>query len=68
MLQVTKPSMAIFVDRTNQRWIVRDTDGNFWIVPAQEAGWNQREPFEPNENVDLEPVPGHYKYLFSLPF
>ncbi len=43
-------------------------EGNFWILPSVENPWNQRQPFYPNEESELEPVPGHYKYVLSLPF
>jgi hypothetical protein len=68
MLTANKPTLALFIDRATHQWIVRDVDGNFWIVPAVENPWSHREPFQPVENTELEPVPGHYKYLLSLPF
>jgi hypothetical protein len=60
--------LALYVDRSTQQWIVRDPDGNFWIVPAIENAWENREPFQLSQDSDLEPVPGHYKYLLHLPF
>ena len=27
-----------------------------------------RQPFHPAEETELEPVPGHYKYMLGLPF
>jgi hypothetical protein len=60
--------VALFVDRTNKQWIVRDPEGNFWIVPFDKGTWDHRQPFEPAEDAELEPVPGHYKYLLGLPF
>ena len=30
--------------------------------------WEQRQPFTPAEETELEPVPGHYKYMLGLPF
>jgi hypothetical protein len=68
MLAVTKRVIAIFVDRSSQQWIVRDPDGCFWIVPPGDDAWERRQPFEPTENTELEPVPGHYRYLLRLPF
>jgi len=69
MLATRKFTVAIYVDRTRpQHWIVRDPEGNFWIVPPVENPWENREPFEPAEDMDLEPVPGHYKYLLGVPF
>ena len=68
MLAVTKYAIAIYVDRSSRQWIVRDPDGNFWIVPPGDDAWDHRQPIEPTEVTELEPVPGHYKYMFQLPF
>lgn len=69
MVAMGKRVVALYVDRTQPRhWIVRDPEGNFWIVPPVENPWDNRQPFEPNEATDLEPVPGHYKYMLGLPF
>jgi hypothetical protein len=60
---------AIFVDRAcTEHWIVRDPEGNFWIVPPVENAWESRRPFQPTEETDLEPIPGHYRSLLDLPF
>lgn len=68
MLTIRKQVVNLFVDRTTQQWIVQDPDGNFWIVPVIDDAWDHREPFEPTSEMDLEPVPGHYKYMLGLPF
>jgi hypothetical protein len=68
MLAVRKPAIAIYVDRSTQHWIVVDPEGNYWTMPSTENAWECREPFEPSEDTDLEPIPGHYKYLLRLPF
>jgi hypothetical protein len=60
--------MSIFVDKSRQQWIVRDPEGNFWMLPAVENPWEHREPFSPSDESDLEPIPGHYKYMLELPF
>jgi hypothetical protein len=68
MLTLRKNVMTLYVDRTNQQWIVLDGEGNFWIVPTGDDNpWNQRQPFFPTEETELEPVPGHYKYMLGLP-
>lgn len=67
MLAVRKQVIAIYVDRSTQQWIVRDADGNLWAVPSGDNAWEQREPFEPTEDTELEPIPGHYRYLLHLP-
>lgn len=60
---------ALYVDKARpEHWIVRDPDGSFWIVPPVENPWESRQPFEPNEATELEPIPGHYKYALGLPF
>ena len=69
MIASGKVVVALYVDRTRpQHWIVRDPEGNFWIVPPVENPWDNRQPFEPTEEMELEPVPGHYKYMLGLPF
>lgn len=68
MLAVRKQVIALFVDRSTQQWIVRDPDGNFWILPSSEDAWDHRQPFQPTDETKLEPIPGHYKYLLRLPF
>lgn len=66
---MTSSNIAIFVDRTKQRWIVRDTEGAFWVMPPVTLDWNHREPLNPEEEkVELEPIPTHYKYQFNIPF
>jgi hypothetical protein len=60
--------VSIFVDRTSQQWIVRDDEGVFWMVPAIADAWDHRRLFIPSEEIELEPVPGHYRYVLGLPF
>jgi hypothetical protein len=68
MVTSTTRVVALFVDRSRpQHWIVRDADGNFWIVPPVENAWDHRRPFDPTEDMQLEQVPGHYKYMLGLP-
>jgi hypothetical protein len=68
MIEVQKPRVTLYVDRSRQQWVVLDRDGNFWIVPSVENPWEQRQPFNPTEETELEPVPGHYKHMLGLPF
>ncbi len=63
-----RPALSIFVDRSSQQWVVRDPDGNFWVVPYDDNPWDHRQPFEFTEKIELEPVPGHYKSMLRLPF
>jgi hypothetical protein len=68
MVASEKQMVTIFVDRAcPERWIVRDAEGNFWIVPPTESPWEHREPFQPTEEMELEPVPGHYRYVLDIP-
>ena len=68
MVTLRKNVVNLYVDRASQQWIVLDGEGNFWLVPGEcENPWNQRQPFYPNEETALEPVPGHYKYMLGLP-
>jgi len=68
MTASSKPVVALFVDRACQQWIVRDPEGNFWILPSVEIPWDARQPFHPTAETDLEPVPGHYTDMLKLPF
>jgi len=62
-----KQVISIFVDRTSRQWIVLDHEGSFWVVPPNEEGWNQRQPFTLTDESELEPVPGHYRYMLGVP-
>ena len=69
MESATKSLVSLFVDRSSpEGWVVRDPEGNFWLVPPVDSPWENRRPFCPTEEMELEPVPGHYKYLLELPF
>jgi hypothetical protein len=68
MLTLRKQVVALFADRQSQQWIVRDPEGNFWIVPSVENAWDHRQPFQLAEESELEPVPWHYKDMLGLPF
>jgi hypothetical protein len=66
MFALTRQTTGLFVDCTSQQWVVRDPQGNFWLLPSGE--WEARQPFEPTEEVELKPVPGHYLSMLDLPF
>ena len=68
MMTLKHQRVTIYVDKPSQQWIVRDPEGNFWSVPAIEEAWENRRPFTPSDDCELEPVPGHYKYMLGLPF
>jgi hypothetical protein len=59
---------ALFVDKVNQQWIVRDPEGHYWSLPSTTNPWDERQPFFPAEETELEPVPWHYKDMLGLPF
>jgi hypothetical protein len=61
-----KAAVALFADKTGGRWVVRDTEGLFWVIPPGDDPWANRQPFDPTEDTDLEPLPGHYKYMLGL--
>jgi hypothetical protein len=67
MLTIRKQSLALYVERTSQRWCVRDADGNYWIVPNVEDSWDHRQPYQLTPETQLEAVPGHYKDMLGLP-
>jgi hypothetical protein len=60
MMTLSRRAASIYVDRSSERWIVRDPDGDFWIVPIVDDPWEHRQPFDLTDDVELEPVPGHY--------
>lgn len=68
MLTVRKQAVRIYVDWATGRWVVRDADENFWVLPSSDNPWDDRQPFSPAEETNLEPVPGHYKYFLGLPY
>ncbi len=69
MISATSNRASIYVDRAcTEHWIVRDPEGQFWIVPPVENAWECRRPYQPTEETDLEAVPGHYLYGLGLPF
>jgi hypothetical protein len=68
MTTLRKSLVAVFADRASRQWIVRDPDGNYWLVPSVPDPWDHRRPFQPTEETDLQPVPGHYKDTLGLPF
>ena len=67
MRAASKHATALYVDKASQQWIVRDAEGNFWSLPLTDNPWDERQPFTPAEDTELQPVPGHYKYLLGLP-
>jgi len=67
MLTVRKQVTTLYVDRASRQWVVRDPDGSFWVLPPTDNPWDDRQPFSPAEETDLEPVPGHYKHMLGLP-
>jgi hypothetical protein len=64
----TKCTVALFVERLHQQWVVRDPEGNFWLLPAVDDPWWHRQLFTPTPETELEPVPGHYTSLLGFPF
>lgn len=67
MLAIRRQAVAIYVDRASRQWVVRDPEGNLWALPTTDTPWDDRRPFSPAEETDLEPIPGHYRYLLGLP-
>jgi hypothetical protein len=68
MIAMEKPVVSLYVDKsTPEHWIVRDQDGQFWMVPPGEKCWDRRQPFHPTEETGLDPIPAHYKYMLGLP-
>jgi hypothetical protein len=59
--------VALYVDKASQQWVVRDAEGNWWSLPSTDNPWDERSPFFPAEETELEPVPGHYRHMLGLP-
>jgi hypothetical protein len=59
--------VGLFVDRATQQWVVRDPDGELWLLGTTDA-WAERRPFEYTDGSELQMVPGHYRYMLDLPF
>ena len=68
MMTLREQRVSIYVDRTSRQWVVRDSDGRFWTLTPIEEAWEHRQPFTPNDDTELEPVPGHYKDLLGVPY
>jgi hypothetical protein len=47
---------------------VRCPEGKYWVLSGEGSLWENRRPFEPAPDSDLEPVPWHYKDMLGLPF
>ncbi len=67
MLTEKRQVLTLFADRQGQRWIVLDSEGNFWELPEGNDPWAHRQPIIPPDELDLDLVPGHYKPLLGLP-
>ena len=67
MILKTKRQSTLYVDKASQQWIVLDPEGSYWLLPPVEDPWRHRIPFEPSQESDLQPVPGHYKIVLGLP-
>ncbi|MFO0800918.1 MAG: hypothetical protein U0804_25920 [Gemmataceae bacterium] len=68
MLTERTHPVAVYADRAGGQWVVRDGAGEFWLLPHTDNPWRDRRPFEPADDSDLEPVPGHYRGLLGLPY
>ena len=66
MIEVRRQTVSLFVDRSSQQWVVRDEEGNYWALPLTAKPWDDRQPFCPAEETELESVPGHYKNLLGV--
>ena len=41
-MTAVKYAVALFVDKASQQWVVRDAEGNFWLLPAVDKRWDHR--------------------------
>ena len=59
MIAGRKRAVVPFVERLCQQRVMRDLEGNFWLLPSVDNPWGQRQPSHPTAEAELEPVPGH---------
>jgi hypothetical protein len=64
----TKHVVALSVETSSQQWVVRDPQGNFWLLPSGEDPWEHRQPFSLTPESELKPIPRHYTSMLGLPF
>ncbi|HVP11235.1 MAG TPA: hypothetical protein VMV94_08640 [Phycisphaerae bacterium] len=55
------------MDRSSQQRIFGDDPGKFWLLSPGDDPWDERVPFEPTKEMDLERTPGHYTEMLGLP-
>lgn len=63
---ITHKRIQLFADKVQGRWIVCDEKGIYWVL-AGENTWEQRQQITLNDEIDLQPVPGHYKRMLGVP-
>src|SRR6516165_147372 len=68
MISTPSRMAAIFVDRScTEHWIVRDPEGNFWIVPSVANAWNavglSNPPKQPNSKPSPDTTAPCWAYL-----
>ena len=63
MITFSKQRAALFVGRSCQQWIVRDPEGNFWLLPSVENPWGQRQAFHPT--AEGFPAAGADRHSFT---
>jgi hypothetical protein len=62
-----RPPLSLYVDRNLPSYlIVRDGAGAFWMVESGEGAWDRRQPYTLKEDIQLESLPGHYRYLLGI--
>ena len=61
-----KNVILLYADRATQQWIVLDAEGKLWVAPERGQTWDDRQPFEPTAETELELVPGHYAHMLGL--
>lgn len=64
---ITKQRIRLYVDRVSLRWIARDEDGSFWALAQNDNPWEHRQAIQSTDQLQLEPVPGHYIHMLGIP-
>jgi hypothetical protein len=67
MTGVTHRRIYLYVNRPTLQWVVQDEEGKYWVLPHGERPWEHRQEASSLEDLELEPIPGHYKPMLGIP-
>ena len=68
MITTESSVVGLYVAKTcPEHWIAWTTRADSGWSRLAENPWERRQPFQWTEDTELEPIPGHYKYVLGLP-